>query len=313
MDISIIIVSWNAKEFLSECLQSLTAETDNHCSEIIVVDNASTDGSLELVQKHFPHVKLIRSNTNVGFAKANNIGIRQSIGRYVAFINSDVKVLEGCLNRILAYMDKHPDIGMLGPKILNPDSTVQRSFMRFPTLWNNLCRALALDTLFPKSKLFGDLFTTFGSYDTIRTVEVIFGCFWMVRREALNQVGLLDENFFIYGEDIDWCKRFWDSDWKVVFFPYAEAIHYGGASSSNVPIRFHLERQQAILQYWEKYYSRPILICLLLILWFYQIVRIVGHTVLYIIKPSKRIQAAFTIKKSTACIRCILKLRNKNV
>lgn len=213
MDLSFIVVSWNAKEILSKCLQSLTRETSHLYSEIIVVDNASTDGSPELVREQFPHVKLICNDANLGFAKANNIGIKQSTGRYLFLVNSDVIILEGCIDSMCTYMDQHLGIGVLGPKILSPDGMVQRSTMEFPTLWNCFCRALALDSIFRSSKLFGGQLMTYWSHDTIRNVEVINGCLWMVRREALRKVGLLDEDFFFCGEDIDWCKRFVDAGW----------------------------------------------------------------------------------------------------
>lgn len=303
LDFSIIIVSWNAKKYLAECLQSISEETANHHSEIIVVDNASTDGSPEYVRKRFPNIKLICNDANVGFAKANNIGIRQSTGKYKFLINSDVIVLKGCFDKMLEYMDQHSETGMLGPRILNPDGTLQPSCMGFPNLWNNFCRAFALDSFFPKSRLFGGRLMAFSPHDTICGAEVLNGCFWMVRQEALDQVGLLDENFFIYGEDNDWCKRFGDAGWKVVFFPGAEAIHYGGASSSNAPVRFYIEMHRANLQYYKKHHNRLSLIGFILITWVHQLARVFGQAILYIINPSKKIQAAFKIKNSVACIR----------
>jgi hypothetical protein len=248
MDISIIIVSWNAKKYLLECLQALAHETANREVEIFVVDNASSDGSPELVIEQFPHVKLIRNGPNLGFAKANNIAIKQSGYKYVFFINSDVTVQEGCIDRMIAYMAAHPEIGILGPKIIDQFGRTQRSCMEFSTLWNTFCNALALYRLFPESKLFAGQMMTYWPHSMICHVEVINGCFWMVRREALDQVGLLDESHFIYGEDIDWCKRFHKAGWKVVFFPAAQAIHYGGASSSSAPIKFYIEKQKANLQ-----------------------------------------------------------------
>ena len=227
VNISIIIPSWNAKKYLQTCIESTIRETQNYKTEIIVVDNASTDGSVELVKEQFQHVKLICNDANLGFATANNIGIKNSSGKYIFLINSDVKVLNGTIGLMLAYMNEHPEIGMLGPQILDSNGNIQRSCMGFPTLWNTFCRALALDTLFPKSKLFGGYMMTFWPHDSIRDVNVINGCFWMVKREALDEVGLLDERFFIYAEDKDWCKRFWDAGWKVVYFPEAKAIHYG--------------------------------------------------------------------------------------
>lgn len=306
MDLSIIIVSWNAREYLLKCLESVILETADHLTEIIVVDNASTDGSPEMVKEYFPDVKLICNDANYGFAKANNIGIKQSSGRYLCFINSDIIVLKGSIDRMVVYIRQHPEVGMLGPKTLNPDRTLQPSCMGFPTLWNIFCRALALDSLFPESKLFGGRLMAFWPHDTIRTAEVLNGCFWMVRRDALDQVGLLDEYFFFYGEDIDWCKRFREVGWKVVFFPDAEAIHYGGGSSSNAPIRFYLEMQRADLQYWKKHHSKPSAIAYVLITLLHQTVRVLGQIIIYIIKPSKRIQAKYKIRRSLACIRWLL-------
>lgn len=306
MGLSFIIVSWNTKALLLECLESLFRETENHHWEIIVVDNASTDGSPELVRQRFPEVKLIRNDTNLGFAKANNIGVMQSTGRYIFLINSDVKILQGCIDHMCVFADQHPEIGMLGPKILNPDGTLQPSCMGFPTLRNAFCRALALDTLFPKSQLFGRRLMTFWAHDKVRSVDMLNGCFWMVRRHALNQVGLLDENFFIYGEDIDWCKRFRQAGWQVVFFPGAEAVHYGGASSSNAPIRFYIEMQRANLQYWAKHHSRLAQMAFLLTMWLHEFVRIAGRLFLYLIKPSKRTQTTFKIQLSLACLRWLL-------
>ncbi|MFC1888619.1 glycosyltransferase family 2 protein [Thermodesulfobacteriota bacterium] len=305
MDLSFVVASWNAKDYLSECLKTLTHELSGHGAEIIVVDNGSTDGSPEMVGERFPHVLLIRNDTNLGFAKANNIAIRQSTGRYIVLVNSDVKVLEGCIDRMLSYMDSHSDVGMLGPKILSADGTVQRSCMGFPTLWNSFSRALALDVVFPNSKVFGGKMMTFFHHDKISDVEVVNGCVWMVRREALNEVGLLDEKFFIYAEDIDWCKRYWVAGWKVVFYPEAEAIHFGSASSSNNPTRFYLEIYRANLKYWEKHHGRIAKFCFVLITLIHHILRLFGQLTLYSIKSSKREQAPMKIKRSVACIRLL--------
>lgn len=305
MDLSVIIVSWNAKAFLIKCLQSVMQETAQYETEIIVVDNASTDGSVELVQERFPTVKLIRNDANLGFAKANNIGIKQSSGKYICLINSDIEVLEDCFSKMIAYMKQNPEVGILGPQILDVNKNIQRSTMGFPTVWNTFCRALALDTLFPKSRLCSGYLMTFCSHNTISEVDILNGCFWMVRREALKQVGLLDERFFIYAEDKDWCKRFWDAGWKVVYFPHAQAIHYGGASSSQSPIRFYIEMHRANLQYWKKHHGRLAQIGFLVIMGLHHIIRLLGELVLYIIKPEKRPSTSFKIKRSIACIQWI--------
>lgn len=303
MLLSIIIVSWNARAYLNKCLISLESELAQLPSEVIVVDNASTDGSEELVRNYYPHVKLFCNSKNLGFAKANNIGIRQSKGEYVALLNSDIEVQAGCFKRMLQFMEKNPRVGMCGPKILNPDGTLQLSCFSLPTAWNMLCRALALDSLFPKSRLFGSRMMTFFPHDTTRGVEMLNGCFLVVRRQALDVVGLLDESFFFYGEDIDWAKRFCEAGWGIVFFHDAQAVHYGGASSANSPIRFYIEMHRADCRYWKKHYGHLGQVCFFAIAWLHHILRIIGAAARYIIMPEQRADSLFKIRRSLACIR----------
>ena len=252
------------------------------------MDNASSDGSPDAVRDEFPGVRLICNDDNYGFAKANNIGIRASTGEYLFFINSDVVVKAGCFEKMISYMDGHQDIGVLGPRILGPNGAVQRSCMGFPTLWNSLCRALALDSIFPGMKLFGGELMAYWPHDDIRSVDVINGCFWMVRRKALQAAGPLDERFFIYGEDIDWCKRFHDKGWKVVFYPEAEAVHYGGASSANAPLKFFIEMQRADYQYWKKHHTALASTAFLFIRLLHHAVRLPGGIASYPFRRKKR-------------------------
>lgn len=306
IDISIIIVSWNASDFLEKCIQSILKESSNIQFEIIVVDNDSTDGSPEMLQNLFPSVNLIRNNENFGFAKANNIGIRKARGNYICLINSDVEVLPECFVRMLEYMKKNPEIGMLGPQILNPDETVQRTCRGWPTLWNLFCRAIALDTLFPKMKMFSCREMTYWAQDSIREIEVLSGCFLMVRRGAMDKVGLLDERFFIYAEDVDWCKRFWMAGWKVVYYPLAQSIHYGGASSENAPVRFYLEMQRANLCYWQKHHGGLAQKGYICIVAFHHVIRLIVAITQYFIRPSKRSQNLYKLKRNIFCIKWIL-------
>ena len=255
VDISVVIVSWNAKNFLEECLRSLADAPTSRKTEIIVVDNASSDGSPEMVETNFPRVKLIKSDQNLGFAKANNVGIRESTGRYVSLINSDVKVLSNCLDPLVDYLEQHPDVGNVGPKILNRDRTLQSSCRRFPTLWNNFCEASGLSKVFRGSRLFSSEHMVFFPHDRELDVDVLVGCFWMVRKDTFEEVGLLDEDFFIYAEDVDWCRRCWDAGWRIAFFPGTQAIHYRGGSSANDPARFAAEQRRAVLHYWEKHHG----------------------------------------------------------
>ena len=302
IDLSIIIVSWNAKEFLRQCLQSICENINSVTCEIIVVDNDSSDGSPEMVQKEFPQVNLIRTSDNLGFAKANNIGIQQSTARYICLVNSDITIRNGCVETMCSYMDNHPSVGVLGPRILNPDLTLQPTCRGITTPWSALCCALGLHTIFPRSELFGGELMTFWPHDTIRSVDAILGCFLMLRRESMNKVGLLDELYFLYREDIDWCKRFRIAGWEVVYFPDAEAIHYGGSSSSNDPIRFYIEEKRSSFLYWKKYHGKIGMFYIYMILFLAEIIRIIRGITLYIFKPSEKWKFAYQIKRSMECI-----------
>src|ERR1039458_1167353 len=174
-DISVVIVTWNTKTIACECLDSLRQCRSDIPMEVIVVDNASSDGTPEAIAEHYPEVKLIRNGSNLGFARANNIGIRASSGRYVCLVNSDVIVPHGCLQTMVRYMDQQNDIGVLGPKMRLADGTIGDSCMRFPTVWNWFCRALALDTLFKPWGLFGGFLMTDFRYDRIQDVDVLTG------------------------------------------------------------------------------------------------------------------------------------------
>ena len=305
-DVSVIIVNWNAKKYVEECLTSLIEAANDLSVEIILVDNASTDGSVEMVNQSFPSVKVIQNESNLGFAAANNIGIKVATGKYVCLINSDVNVPPNCLQNMYRYMNEQPSIGLLGPKMLGKCGNTRRSGMRFPTIGNMLLRALALDsTLKGPGPMGGFLMADF-HFDQIKDMEVLNGWFWMARREALDEVGLLDEQFFMYGEDIDWCKRFRLAGWRIVFYPQAEALHYGGASSANAPIRFFIEMQRANLQYWKKYHGRVSLFFYLLVVWLNHIVRTLAWSLTYLARPKRRSRASSEIIQNTACMRWLL-------
>src|SRR3990172_826615 len=200
MDISVIIVGWNSRPYLERCLESFALAPSSRSLEIIVVDNASADGSSELVEAKFPHVKLIRNDQNLGFAKANNLAIQKSRGRYLCLVNPDAEVLPGCLDALADYLDQNPGVGNVGPRVLNPNITRQSSCRQFPTLWNNFCEATGLATAFRNYRFFSGEHMRFFPYDRTLAVDVLVGCFWMMRRESVEAVGLLDEDFFLYGE-----------------------------------------------------------------------------------------------------------------
>jgi len=255
MDISIVIVGWNAKHYLELCLESLAVAPPRRSMEVIVVDNASADGSAEMIETRFPNVKLIKSSENLGFSKGNNLGIRQCQGRYIALVNPDVIVFPGCLDALADFLDQNPKVGNVGPRVLNPDKTLQSTCRRSPTLWNNFCSATGLAMKFKNSRLFAGEHMLYFPHDRTLPVDVIVGCFSMIRREAFNDVGLLDENLFMYGDDVDWCRRCWNAGWRVVFFPGAEAIHDRGKITAPYPVRFAVAQQTSILYYWRKHHG----------------------------------------------------------
>ena len=310
-DVSVIIVNWNTKELLVACINSIKNETHNATLEIIVVDNASTDGSQEALKQRFPDVTLIQNKENFGFAKANNIGIQASRGKYICLVNSDVQVKSVCIDRMINYMEHHPEIGMLGPKIFLPGGDVQLSCQRFPSLWRQFCSAICLHWIFPQSKIFTGTENRSFSYDKISKVDVLIGAFWLLRRKALDQVGLLDETFFFYGEDKDWCKRFWAKKWEVIFFPDAEIIHFTGGSSTDTPAKYYIQLHRANLQYWEKHYSNSVLKCAKTIMMLHQIVRIVLRSGLYAIKSSDRTNNSYKINRSLTCLQWLLTTSSK--
>ncbi len=255
MDISVVIVGWNAKHYLGLCLDSLAEAPPRRSMEIFVVDNASTDGSAEMIEARFPHVKLIKSRKNLGFAKGNNVAIRQCQGRYIALVNPDVIVFPGCLDALADFLDQNPKVGDVGPRVFNPDMSQQSTCRRFPTIWNNLCSATGLASKFKNSRLFAGEHMFFFPHDRTLAVDVVVGCFNMVRREAFEAVGLLDEDLFMYGDDVDWCRRCWKAGWQVVFYPGARAIHDRGKTTAPFPVRFAVAQQRSVLHYWKKHHG----------------------------------------------------------
>ena len=303
--VSVIIVVWNGKKYVRECLESLRENCRDVCDEVIIVDNASSDGSAELIAEMFPEFHLIRNSENLGFAKANNIGIAQSSGDYVCLVNSDVKFTGDCLSPMLRFLSENPEVGMVGPKMLATDGEVRRSTMRFPTVWNQFSRALGLDIVFKKSRLFGGLLMADFDHNKTTPVEVLNGWFVVARRNAIDRVGLLDPQFFMYAEDLDWCYRFHQAGEKIVFFAGAEAIHYGGASSSNAPLRFYLEMCRANWQYWQKHYGWLAQMAFLASSGTYHLVRLLGSAAMYLISPSQRAENLARLRRSSICLQWV--------
>lgn len=237
MDISVIIVNYNVREFLNNALISLIKALEGYSSEIFVVDNASDDGSVELIQRRFSQVHLIVNKTNVGFAKANNQALVLSKGKYILLINPDTLVQEDTLTKLIDFFSTNNDAGMIGCKILNPDGSLQLACRRsFPTPWNAFTKTFGFSSLFPKSKLFARYNLTYLDPDTSYEVDAISGSFMMLKREVFEKIGGLDEAFFMYGEDLDWCYRVQRSGCNVYYVPTTSIIHYKGESTKRSDI-----------------------------------------------------------------------------
>lgn len=298
VDISVVVVGWNARHYLELCLESLRTAPSRRSLEIIVVDNASSDGSAEMIAAQFPEVKLVRNRENLGYPRGCNVGIQASQGRYVALVNPDVQVLPGCLDALADFLDQNPTVGNVGPRVFNPDMTQQSTCRRFPTLWNNFCSAAGLASACKRSRLFAGEHMWFFPHDRTINVDVLVGCFWMVRRETLQAIGLFDDQLFMYGDDVDWCQRAWRAGWKVVFFPGARAIHDRGSITKPYPVRFAIAQQESVLHYWSKYHSRLGVLGIRGILLFHHLLRY-GFAVL----AGRRPQSEVRKQVSTACLR----------
>ena len=256
MQLSIAIVNWNTKELLRQCLSSVFGNLDGLQAEVIVVDNGSSDGSAEMVQSDFPSVKLIESGKNLGFARATNLAYQQSTGRYFLLLNSDAVVLRGALSALVRFLDCYPAAGAVGSKLLNGDGTLQRSCSTFPTLLTELFDALYLSKLFPKNRLFGRYAMSYWDFDSIREVDFAGGSSLLLRRRALEDVGLLDEGFFMYSEEADLCWRLKAGGWKVFYLPSAQVIHYGGQSAKLASKRTSVELYRSKYRFMRKHYGR---------------------------------------------------------
>ena len=232
MDLSIIIVNYNVKEFLQNLLLSIEKASVNISKEIIIVDNASNDGSVEFLKEKFSGVKLIENTKNVGFGKANNQALEIATGKFILLINPDAVVSEDTFEKMISFFEENPEAGLAGCKILNPDGTLQLACRRsFPGPWTSFCKVTGLSSLFPNSKLFARYNLTYLDTEQTYEVDAISGSFMMMRKEVYKKVGGFDDDFFMYGEDLDLCYRIQKADYKVFYVHMTQIIHYKGEST----------------------------------------------------------------------------------
>lgn len=291
VDVSVVIVNWNTRDYLLGVVASLKATTTVPM-EIIVVDNDSHDDSAAALQEHHPDVTLIRNPANFGFAKANNIGFAAASGRALCLVNTDVIALDGVIDRLWAYLAEHPEVGVVGPRQINGEGETRLNVRRFPTLANAAGDYLWLKKLgiVPGRAL------PLSTYSHTHPAEVLSGAFLMVRREAFEQVGPLDEDFFFYGEDTDWGKRFHDAGWGIVYHPEAEAIHFGGGSTAAYPVKYYLTMEQADHLYWRKHHSAAARGAYVAIKVVYHLAAIAGWAGIWVARPQRREQAALKLR-----------------
>jgi GT2 family glycosyltransferase len=271
MDLSIIIVNWNTRDMLRNCLASIPGQSDI-ASEVIVIDNASGDGSAAMVAAEFPGVRLIRNNANLGFATATNQGLRVASGRYLLLLNSDTLVLGDVLADSVRYMDAHGDVGMMGCRVLNEDGTTQTTCSRFPSFVNLLLQTLGLNRL-SRPRWLQRYQMLDWARDDEREVEVISGCYLVARRSAVDRIGLLDEAFFLYGEETDWCRRCADAGWKLVFAPVGSIVHFGSGSSRQWNYRRDLMLSEGTVRLHRKHGGRPAAVSVWLLLLLFNLSR----------------------------------------
>jgi GT2 family glycosyltransferase len=255
--LSIVIVNWNTRAFLLDALRSIYAAPPDFAFETIVVDNASTDGSAEAVRSDYPNATLFANADNTGYARGNNQGLTASSGDFVLLLNPDVVLPPDGLARAVERLDTRPDVGALGVRLVNPDGTVQASVRGFPTPASVLWETIGLSRLFPRSRVFGAYRMTWFEHDREAEVDQPMGTFLMLRRAAIEAVGLLDEQFPIFFNEVDWCFRARRAGWKILFSPVIEVVHYGGGSTRQVWAEMAWESRRGLLDFYRKHYRSP--------------------------------------------------------
>ena len=322
VDLSIVIVSWNVRELLRRCLQSIVTgaqpgsgagaqpgpndralQIDGWGVEILVVDNASTDGSSEMVRDEFPRVHLIENDENRGFTAASNQGLALSQGRYLLLLNPDTEIVGDALATMIGYAEANRETGALGPRLLNPDGSLQSSRRRFPTFSTALVESTVVQEWWNDNRILRRYYMADTADDAVQRVDWVVGACLLVRRQAYEQIGGLDEGFFMYSEELDWCRRIKDAGWEVAYLPTATVIHHEGKSSEQVVPARHIYFQSSKVRYFRKHhgaFQAEALRWFLLLTYAYQMAReglkwLVGHK-----RPlrAERVQAYRQVFKS---------------
>ena len=254
MDLSIVIVSWKTKNFIQKCLASIFREARNLKFEVFVIDNNSGDGTVEMVKNDFPQVKLIANTKNLGFAKACNQAMRQAIGDFVLLLNPDTEITNNALEKLVTFMMENPEAGVVGCKLLNPDNSHQLSVRRFPTFCSHFLMMLKIHNFLPEIKSIKNYYWLDFDYNKTQKVDQVMGAAFMIRTAVLKKVGFLDQKFFLWYEEIDFCKRIKKAGWQVYYFPDAQIKHQKGESfKQQLPLKKQVILNKSILHYFNKH------------------------------------------------------------
>ena len=251
LDLSIIIVNWNTKQLLLDCIASIYATIKRSSFEVIVVDNASTDGSVEAVSHAYAAVRVLKNSLNLGYSGANNMAMKQMRGRYAVILNSDTFLKESSMDDMVDFMDHNPDAGMCGPQLLNADDTKQNSVGDSPVLLSEFISKRLIRVLFPKI-YHKALRSRLAVIEKPAQVEVVMGACMMVRKKAIESVGIMDEDYFLFYEEIDWCYRMRHGGWKVYYFPEAKIYHIGGQSRKDINLPSRVESWRSRYLFYKK-------------------------------------------------------------
>ena len=255
-DISIIIVNWNVKDYLKRCLASIFKHTKDLAFELCVVDNASTDGSQDMVKNDFPQVRLIENRKNLGFAASNNMALKECVAKYVLLLNPDTELVDNSLKAMVEYMNAHTEAGCIGCKLFFEDGSLQHSCRTFPSIFTDLMDNLFLDWIFPRSTFFNRYRMGYWSHDYVREVDVPAGACLMVRYDIIRSIGFFDARFFLYYDEIDLCYRIKKGGWKIFFVPYMNIVHHSNQSSKQIPLDIVRWKNRSKLLFFEKHYGK---------------------------------------------------------
>lgn len=297
--VSIIIVNWNTKDLLRDCLRSVIDQTKAR-HEIIVIDNASTDSSPEMVRTEFPDVILIANQDNRGFAGANNQGLKIAAGAHVLLLNPDTIVLNGAIDTMLGWLAQHPDVGCVGCQVLEGPDVIQRTCFADPSPLNQIIVELGLMRLADKIPVLGRPWYTDWDRRSERDVDVVSGMFMLVPRVVLDKVGLLDDAFFIYAEEADWCRRIRNAGYRCVFAPEAQIIHLDGGSKSTAQIRskMYIQMQKSNLIYARKHHGVLGYVVAKTLFVFSALLRSAVFGVLRLVRPSDNTRARVRLSQA---------------